>query len=60
MDINKENYHNNSQENESTVHQNNKEQNRTISGINDISRSFWDEINNEINSNDVPLWRMWL
>ncbi|WP_316808859.1 hypothetical protein [Pedobacter agri] len=59
MDINQDNHYNNNQENESASHHSNKDQNRTISGINDISRSFWDEINNEINSNDVPLWRMW-
>ncbi|PWS33093.1 hypothetical protein [Pedobacter paludis] len=28
-------------------------------GINEISLSFWEEINNETQLNDVPLWRMW-
>ncbi|MBC6110330.1 hypothetical protein ACFOG5_05875 [Pedobacter fastidiosus] len=28
-------------------------------GINEISSSFWEEINNEIQSDDLPLWRMW-
>ncbi|PWS28711.1 hypothetical protein DHW03_02365 [Pedobacter yonginense] len=28
-------------------------------GINEISSSFWDEINQEMQSNDLPLWRMW-
>lgn len=59
MDINHENHHNTDQENESVSKNSNKEQNRTVAGINDISRAFWDEINNEIASNDLPLWRMW-
>lgn len=59
MDINHENHYNNSQENESVSNSHNKEQNRTVAGINDISRAFWDDINNEIASNDLPLWRMW-
>ncbi|WP_231425277.1 hypothetical protein [Pedobacter sp. Leaf250] len=59
MDINNENHYTNHQEGESTSNSPSKEQNRTVAGINDISRAFWDEINNEIASNDLPLWRMW-
>jgi len=59
MDINNENNHNHHQENDSISNAPNKDQNRTIAGINDISRAFWDEINNEIASNEIPLWRMW-
>lgn len=28
-------------------------------GINEISSSFWEEINKEMMLNDLPLWRMW-
>ncbi|RDC58023.1 hypothetical protein DU508_03480 [Pedobacter chinensis] len=54
---NEKNY--NSNHNSESVQAVNRDHNLTVAGINDISRSFWDEINNEIAANDLPLWRLW-
>jgi len=59
MDVTQENYHNGNDNENISNHHSHKDYNQTINGINEISSTFWDEINNEIASNDLPLWRMW-
>ena len=59
MEINNEKNYSTNHESEQVSNAANKEYNRTVAGINDISSAFWEEINSEIASNDLPLWRMW-